>query len=223
MVASSGPPRWTVPNDSLRERIERASRRIRTDDRLFTKQLLLPAELERHARGRSIGSTAPHVEQVTGIEPAGTGVAHRCATMTLHLLGGLHGRPGRRGARGRVRRRTWVGWESNPRFGGVRNRCKASVCYQPVGYCVVPPSGIEPEPLGLQPSAQTNYARVGCRAARPLLTNVRRCGGCLPRHPSSSSLFDCHRTPPCAARTSGLDASAKFAGAPWTSLHPRTS
>jgi hypothetical protein len=26
---------------------------------------------------------------------------------------------------------------------------------------VVPPPGIEPEPLGLQPSAQTNYARVG--------------------------------------------------------------
>ena len=28
----------------------------------------------------------------------------------------------------------------------------------------VPPSGIEPEPLGLQPSAQTNYARAGCAA-----------------------------------------------------------
>ena len=27
---------------------------------------------------------------------------------------------------------------------------------------VAPPSGVEPEPLGLQPSAQTNYARVGC-------------------------------------------------------------
>ena len=30
----------------------------------------------------------------------------------------------------------------------------------------VPPSGIEPEPLGLQPSAQTNYARVAIRALR---------------------------------------------------------
>ena len=29
----------------------------------------------------------------------------------------------------------------------------------------VPPSGIEPEPLGLQPSAQTNYARVASRGA----------------------------------------------------------
>jgi hypothetical protein len=25
----------------------------------------------------------------------------------------------------------WVGWESNPRRDGVRNRYKASVCYQP--------------------------------------------------------------------------------------------
>jgi len=37
------------------------------------------------------------------------------------------------------------------------------------------------------------------------------------------SLFDCHRTPPCAARTSGLDASANLAGAPRISLHPRAS
>ena len=36
--------------------------------------------------------------------------------------------------------------------------------------CVVPPSGIEPEPLGLQPSAQTNYARVGTSAARVFST-----------------------------------------------------
>ena len=31
----------------------------------------------------------------------------------------------------------------------------------------VPPSGIEPEPLGLQPSAQTSYARVGCVLREP--------------------------------------------------------
>jgi hypothetical protein len=31
----------------------------------------------------------------------------------------------------------------------------------------VPPSGIEPEPLGLQPSAQTNYARVGYERRTP--------------------------------------------------------
>ena len=77
---------------------------------------------------------AQRVEQVTGIEPAGAGVAHRCATMTLHLLGGLDERPGRRGrSKARPAIRTWVGWESNPRSGGVRNRCKASVCYQPFG------------------------------------------------------------------------------------------
>jgi hypothetical protein len=48
--------------------------------------------------------------------------------------------------------------------------------------CDVPPPGIEPGPLGLQPSAQTSYARVG------LL-------GCLPA-PSSSLLFGCHRSIP---------------------------
>lgn len=49
---------------------------------------------------------------------------------------------------------------------------------------VVPPSGIEPEPLGLQPSAQTNYARVGYER-RARLGHARR--------RSSSSFFDCQR------------------------------
>ncbi len=44
----------------------------------------------------------------------------------------------------------------------------------------VPPSGIEPEPLGLQPSAQTNYARVGCDAARPRGQTQRLVVGALP-------------------------------------------
>ena len=41
---------------------------------------------------------------------------------------------------------------------------EAGVAHQPVTLNrlhQVPPSGIEPEPLGLQPSAQTSYARVG--------------------------------------------------------------
>src|ERR1041385_2853332 len=42
MAASSG------PRSGRFEYFDRASHRIRTDDRLLTKQLLLPAELERH-------------------------------------------------------------------------------------------------------------------------------------------------------------------------------
>jgi hypothetical protein len=85
---------------------------------------------------------------------------------------------------------------------------------------------------------------VGCRAARPSSTNARRPswvpartihhaawsrsprGGIVRAgHPSSSSsLFGCQRTlPPCAARTSGLDASADVAGAPGIVLRPRAS
>ena len=47
----------------------------------------------------------------------------------------------------------------------------------------VPPSGIEPEPLGLQPSAQTNYARVGCV----------RCAPCA-RWRAATCLGACHGT-----------------------------
>ena len=60
---------------------------------------------------------------------------------------------------------------------------------------VVPPSGIEPEPLGLQPSAQTNYARVGymrralvCPIGFPTVEPARGAS-------SSSSLFGCQRSP----------------------------
>ena len=37
----------------------------------------------------------------------------------------------------------------------------------------VPPPGIEPEPLGLQPSAQTNYARVASRGADAPRLSIR--------------------------------------------------
>ena len=72
------------------------------------------------------------------------------------------------------------------------------------GNVVVPPSGIEPEPLGLQPSAQTNYARVGYER-RPCLEHGRR--------RSSSSFFDCQRAGR-AGRTSGTGALASYASAP---------
>ena len=61
----------------------------------------------------------------------------------------------------------------------------------------VPPPGVEPEPLGLQPSAQTSYARVG---------------GAPARRSSSSSRFGCHR-----ARSRG----AQRAPRAW--MHPRSS
>lgn len=90
---------------------------------------------------------------------------------------------------------------------------------------IVPPSGIEPEPLGLQPSAQTSYARVGCRAARPL-SRARGAvvGAC--RAPVIIIIdlrLSENVVPPCAARTSGLDTSANVAGAPVIVLRPRAS
>ena len=78
----------------------------------------------------------------------------------------------------------------------------------------VPPPGIEPGPLGLQPSAQTNCARVGSVLRAALGRHAASLLGCLPA-PSSSSLFGCQRSrSACAGRTSGGDASAAFAGAP---------
>src|SRR5262249_30400742 len=58
----------------------------------------------------------------------------------------------------------------------------------------VPPSGVEPEPLGLQPSAQTSYARVGSCAARPLRAQSGavecRTIGTLDHHHRSSVVTD---------------------------------
>ncbi len=83
-----------------------------------------------------------------GVEPYDPGVAHRCVTATLRLLGGvcrhrefeIHvgASPTARLRSPTVRSRVhgspaWVGWESNPRHDGLRNRCKASICYQPIG------------------------------------------------------------------------------------------
>jgi hypothetical protein len=70
-----------------------------------------------------------------GVEPFDSGVAHRCVTATLHLLGGLLRRDlvfwitVDAGARSVTP--AWVGWESNPRCDGLRVRCKACVCYRP--------------------------------------------------------------------------------------------
>ena len=80
---------------------------------------------------------------------------------------------------------------------------------------IVPPSGIEPEPLGLQPSAQTNYARVGLRApphrrAAQIIIIVLRL--------SESSARRAHLGPygerVFSARTSGVGAPGSYSGAP---------
>lgn len=58
----------------------------------------------------------------------------------------------------------WVGFEPTSRrtrrsrAARRRRALQSSFATNPQ---IVPPSGIEPEPLGLQPSAQTNYARAG--------------------------------------------------------------
>lgn len=103
---------------------------------------------------------------MVGIEPDDSGVAHRRVTSTLHLLGGLREETevarhrGRRAARPMSLR------------GSGGNRTHVLRCKRPLQQPTfatdpfVPPSGIEPEPPGLQPGAQTNYARVGCDVAR---------------------------------------------------------
>lgn len=94
------------------------------------------------------------------------------------------------------------------------------------GNCAVPPSGIEPEPLGLQPSAQTNYARVGYeRRARGAHLDHSRClrspRGADHHHRSSvvrEQVRRAHLPPSCerfgGARTSGVSALACLASAP---------
>lgn len=92
------------------------------------------------------------------------------------------------------------------------------------GNRVVPPSGLEPEPLGLQPSAQTVYASGGLRAPRAGAARARGgyppCSSCprRARRRSSSSFFGCHRA--MHGRTSGLRAAAFAADAPRASARP---
>lgn len=130
-----------------------------------------------------------------GVEPADSGVAHQRVTATLHLLGGPAAGPELWivvGAGARSTTRSWVGWESNPRFDGVRVRCKASVCYRPES----------PHPLesnqnlaGFSRARRPTTQEWEVPAAREHEALVRRVvvlHGCLPGHPSSS-LFGCQR------------------------------
>jgi hypothetical protein len=104
----------------------------------------------------------------------------------------------------------WVEWESNPRFDGVRVRCKASVCYRPVS---------QSHPL------ESNQNLSGFNQARSLLrqggkfraAHRRSCprraalfrSGALPgtRH---RHLFGCHRG----------SRSMRTQGAPRAAMHP---
>lgn len=108
---------------------------------------------------------------------------------------------------------SWVGWELNPRDDGVRVRCNANFCYRPkIAKKVVPPPGIEPGPLGLQPSAQTNYAKVGRgrRAAGMVPVRGAFFVGALPGHPH-------HRS------SVVRDLPRRAQGAPRAVMHPRDS
>jgi hypothetical protein len=100
---------------------------------------------------------------------------------------------------------------------GDGNRTHRGRCGTPARHleppASVPPSGVEPEPLGFRPSAQTRYARVGDCAARASRRHAAThfVGACQHPHRHCSSIV---RDRPCAGRSSGRDASAGHAGAP---------
>lgn len=138
------------------------------------------------------------VEQVGGIEPADSGVAHRCVAATLHLLGDLatneiwflnqRGRP-----KARPMIRAWVGWESNPRCDGLRIRCKACVCYQPRGPSWSHPLESNQNLSGFsrarRPTTQEWDVTLRAPAGRRSVLSWVPC-----QAPSSSSLFSCQRS-----------------------------
>ncbi len=120
----------------------------------------MPTQTSTSSRGSS--AIARSSEQMGGVEPSDSGVAHQRVTATLHLLGGLRGDlvvldPRRRRSAFADPRVGRVGIE--PTLWRIKNPLQNQRLLPTRTF--VPPSGIEPEPLGLQPSAQTNYARVG--------------------------------------------------------------
>ena len=111
----------------------------------------------------------------------------------------------------------WVGWESNPRYDGLRVRYKASVCYRPAGPTLW--NRTRASRLSTE-RANTSYARVGRIAPRtarmrPCVALVSTCG-CLPGHPHHRHRSSVVRERPSAraGRTSGRDATATAAVAP---------
>ena len=193
-------------------------------------------------RGQSSDVNRLLLEPAIGVEPTCPCVAHRAVTWT-HRLGGAVCSTWFRESPSAVRQRSVthlvnrVGFE--PTFCLGKSQVQSAFATDPWLPVIalerasgpgslVPPSGIEPEPLGLQPSAQTNYASGGLRAPRTWRhrekhssRSCRAVCGADHHHRlrlSESGMRRAHLGP-CgvrvfSARTSGVDASASYAGAP---------
>ena len=134
-------------------------------------------------------------EQETGIEPVLSVWRTDVPPMTLHLLDGLRRDLvfGSSSAPERVRDPSWVGWESNPRFDGLRGRCKANVCYQPKSSHPLESN----QNLSGFSQARRPTTQEWDVAVREILGTARTALLLwVPASaPSSSSLFGCHRSP----------------------------
>jgi hypothetical protein len=205
--------------------LARAHEKSRTSTRRFTGPLHYRCatwanlHVERAAWSRRSESNRPVPVWRTELSPGLTGLAVPKGTWFLESPSALLLRSVTH---------TCIGSDSNRRVVRVRAGCNPILLPMhlepgPSGSCRtrrskncarsasmwVPPSGIEPEPLGLQPSAQTNYARVGyerrafaVRAAQIIII-----------------FFDCQRAAR-AARTSSRKELAFAARAPRASVHP---
>ena len=210
---------------------------LKTFERPYRSRSSAVASRASSSQHSMVGALLAGIEQVVGIEPDDSGVAHQRVTSTLHLLGGLlrdlvREAPWRRATRSMPL--AWVGWESNPRRDGVRNRYKASVCYRPADerrkpaeacasrsnrerahHGFVLPPGVEPGPLGFQPSALTNCAKEGCDAACVGSARGTCFIRCLARHLIIITLrFSEIARRSLLGRTSGVSVLAVIAGAP---------
>lgn len=164
-----------------------------------------------------VGALLAGTEQVVGVEPDDSGVAHRRVTATLHLLGGLSRDLGRGSA---LASSDTSGVPHVGRVGiePTSWRCKRPLQSQrllPTPNVVLPP-GVEPGPLGFQPSALTACAKEGelprarsrCSPRAAVFHQVP----CQAPHRHRSSVVTDLPRAPCG-RTSGVRASAVLAGA----------
>ncbi len=147
-----------------------------------------------------------------GVAPIAICVAHRSVATNDRLGGAAGPAPGFSNHRGRLEglrpvTRSWARSESNRRCVRVRTGCNPVLLR---AHEAVPPPGVEPEPLGLQPSAQTTYARAGYEGRTGALEARVRPS----RSSSSSSSVVRERRSPCAGRTSGVSALVVRASAP---------
>ncbi len=141
-----------------------------------------------------VGALLAGFEQVVGIEPDDSGVAHQRVTSTLHLLGGLSRdlvfeAPWRLATRSMLP--AWVGWESNPRFDGLRIRYKACVCYRPKeqSHPLESNQNLSGFSRARRPTTQEWDVTLRGPVGRRSVLSWVPC-----QAPSSSSLFDCQRS-----------------------------